>query len=65
MLSERKKGAIYDTDYAIGAASSVAKSLATFKSINADLKSAIHLSQQIAHNETRRPSVHQRSDTFR
>ncbi|XP_067938540.1 BLOC-1-related complex subunit 8-like [Watersipora subatra] len=59
--SDRLTGAIYDTDYAIAASASAAKSLDTFRAINADLKNAIHISQQLAYKmQQRRSSGHKK-----
>lgn len=58
-ISDKQSGAIFDTEYAIHAASSLAQSLPTFKAINSELKTAIHLSQQIEHDQKVHRAQHQ------
>lgn len=52
------EGAIFDAEYSVEAVRSANRSLATFKGINDNLKSAVHLAQQIQHNHTHRPSMY-------
>lgn len=57
-LGQRINGSTFDTEYALEAIKSSNSSLSAFRSINENLKNAVHLAQQIQHMRSQKPSMY-------